>query len=431
MDFLRGLIEDVQQNDGIDVSSKVKAANKNADHRTNTRGFALENEDGTIVKVFVQAEQADDFERVLSRTLYNDENGATKEIPEVLFELRKNFDIVDVDWGEGAIPEDEEVEQEVTADEGDIDADLEADVELDLDVDAEGENGDLEMDASIDTNNDADAYSALDKVIDAMKADSEAKTAEAEAEKAKYESELARESLRAAEYRAAQEEEILDMEQYNKESDEVKKVADTREKLIKYRHDLKNNNSLGESMKYPSATPEEEEVFDMEDWEKREKKKKEHNSTRDRLNKFRHKKKGLAVRSEDEEELVNIKQIKGSKYATDNLGKGEKFCAADKSKGTGIDSKAKAPQEKGTKYTTDNLGKGESFEKSDKSRSTPTDDVVCKAIKRSKLSSRKAKGSVKNKKNYFEKTPYFGESAEIKEMTFLDFKKKVSEQETK
>jgi hypothetical protein len=55
--------------------------------------FGLETDDGKIVKVYVNAEQADDFEAELAQKL-----GELDDIGEVLNELSKNFEIVDVEW---------------------------------------------------------------------------------------------------------------------------------------------------------------------------------------------------------------------------------------------------------------------------------------------------------------------------------------------
>ena len=55
--------------------------------------FGLETDDGKIVKVYVKVDQADDFEKALA-----DKLGEIDDIEEVLNELSKEYDIVDVEW---------------------------------------------------------------------------------------------------------------------------------------------------------------------------------------------------------------------------------------------------------------------------------------------------------------------------------------------
>lgn len=320
MNFIQELYEMEEQ--PIDVASKIKAAEKSFKGREGTKGFALENEDGSLVKVFVKQEQAEDFEKALSREMIGDDDEFV-EIPELLFKLRKTFDIVDVEWGDGSIPEDEEevetkLEGDEEGDEGSLDlSDLDKETDDELGEEGEKEEEDEGMDAeeNLDDSlsqfqgsgeeNEDGAYSALNNIINMMKADADAKKSEADAKKAQAEVELAKESLRSAEYRAAQEEEILDMEEFNKKQSSMKKDHSNRDKLIKYRHELKK---LGESMKYPEASQEEEEILDMEDFEKQQKSKKEKEQTRERLLKFRHEKKkssnsSVGSKVEDEEHI--------------------------------------------------------------------------------------------------------------------------------
>jgi hypothetical protein len=69
--------------------------------------FGLETDDGKIVKVYVNAEQAETFEKALAVKL-----GEVDDIEEVLNELSKEFEIVDVEWpdeeGEEKKPEEEQ-----------------------------------------------------------------------------------------------------------------------------------------------------------------------------------------------------------------------------------------------------------------------------------------------------------------------------------
>lgn len=60
--------------------------------------FGLETDDGKIVKVYVNVEQADDFEKALATKL-----GEIDDIEEVLNELAKEYEIIDVEWPEEEI----------------------------------------------------------------------------------------------------------------------------------------------------------------------------------------------------------------------------------------------------------------------------------------------------------------------------------------
>lgn len=334
-----------------DVISLVKNAKSANEIRQNTRGFALENDDGSIVKVFVRADQADDFEHALAKELYDaDEEGI--EIPEVLFNLRQHFEIVDVEWGAKSIPEDEEEikkpkkdddlpppdEEEGGEDEGRLPPPPGGEDDLPPPDDDGGmppaDDG-MGMPADLGGGeSQTDLLGAITQVMDMLKAKAEADKAEADAKKAEAEAKIASEANKAASLRAAQEEEILDMEDYNKKQDANKKMADTRDKLIKYRHELKNSNQsstdLGESMnvqpntkKFPDATPEEEEVLDMERWEKKKKEREQAKKTRERLIKFRHarkhaKKKGFkqAVEGLEGVDIEKIRSVTFGKFNT-------------------------------------------------------------------------------------------------------------------
>jgi hypothetical protein len=69
--------------------------------------FGLETDDGKIVKVYVNAEQAEAFEKALSTKL-----GEIDDIEEVLNELSKEYEIVDVEWPDEEDNDDEEKSHE-------------------------------------------------------------------------------------------------------------------------------------------------------------------------------------------------------------------------------------------------------------------------------------------------------------------------------
>jgi len=245
--------------DPADVLSKLDAAEKKAKNAKDTVTFGLEDEDGGLVKVYVKAEQAEEFEKALAALLSsmddNEDNENTPtEIAEVLFQLKDKFEIVDVEWP--TIEGDEEEEQEVGGDEEGGDAEMTADTgeEGDLDAaatDLEGEGGDMGADEE-------DAKSALQQVIDMMKADAEAKKAEADAKTAEYKAKEAEYASQAAAAKVKQEEDILDMESYYKDKQDEDKEAKQLAKLAKYKHDLAKDESGVED--FGSAEEEERSV---------------------------------------------------------------------------------------------------------------------------------------------------------------------------
>lgn len=240
-----------------DVISKLKAAEKSAGVEDDTVSFGLEDESGNMVKVFVRADQAKEFEAALETALAGkddegDNENTTFEIAEVLFDLKDKFDIIDIEWG--AIPEDEEENQEVAGDE----EGNEGDDELGL-GDEEGDDDEMVAD---EMGGEEDAKTALTQVIDMMKADAEAKKAEAEAKKAEAEAKSAEYASKAAGEKVKQEEEILDMETFNKKKSDESKESKRLAQLAKYKHDLAGENGADVEITKTEidVSPEEEEA---------------------------------------------------------------------------------------------------------------------------------------------------------------------------
>lgn len=308
----------------------LRSKQRDKELRDSTEVFALEDGDGAIVKVYVKRDQADDFKKTIENLLA-DEEVADKELAEVLYDLHQQFDIVSVEWGEGAIPEDEEkVENSVDAqakgfpdtDElGDVEAETQGtpdessaaaadldqgDGDADLDIDVEGDSASVP-----DLDGATDQASLLTQIVGLLKAQVDAQRAQADADKAKADVEAAEAAARAAAQYSTYQEEVMDMENYNKRKQEERRENQIQSKLIRYRHDLRKDSSksledklndpehllntlhkisIGESMKFTPATPEEEEILHMEEWEKQEKEKKQQQQLRDRLNRYRHSK---------------------------------------------------------------------------------------------------------------------------------------------
>lgn len=240
--------------DSADVISKLKTAEKKAEYEDDSTGFALEDEEGKIVKVYVATEQAKDFEAALAAALSGDdedeeEAGDTEstslEIAEVLFGLKDRFTIIDVQWPE--IEEDEEEEADIVdAEGGDAEGDLNPDIEGGgdeeggdeeggMEAELQGEEGDLggeDMGMGEDP-----TASALDKVIELLKAQADAQKAEANAKEAEANAEEAKYNARASEAKVKKEEEVLDMEAYYDDQKKLDKEAKQLSKLAKYKHE--------------------------------------------------------------------------------------------------------------------------------------------------------------------------------------------------
>lgn len=265
--------------DASDVIAKLKQSAKTAEQRgEDTVAFALEDENGAMVKVWVPDEQADDFQASLEQALSSndddeDDENTNLEIAEVLWELRKDFDIVNVEWGD--IPEDQE--EALPADvevEGGAEGQMGADGQMGAAGGAEGQmgaaggaegevgaEGEGEMTAEPgevgmeELGGEESAETALQQVISMMAADAAARKAEAEAKAAEAEAEKAKYAAQAAAAKVKQEEEILDMEAYEKAKKEEEGEAKRLAQLAKYKHQVAGDEgatlSSGDEMSEP------------------------------------------------------------------------------------------------------------------------------------------------------------------------------------
>ena len=114
--LMRNTINTNGQVTGSDVADYIERAEELNDE-VETVPFGLETDDGQIVKVYVNAEQADQFEEAMKNML-----GLEDDIEEAINRLTTEFDIVDVVW-----PRDPNADGEEGDDEEDPDADLELD----------------------------------------------------------------------------------------------------------------------------------------------------------------------------------------------------------------------------------------------------------------------------------------------------------------
>lgn len=227
-----GVNSDKTHFDASDVISKIDAMGKKQSQEMDTTPFGLEDEDGNMVKVYVRADQAEDFEVQLGTMLAaaddtNADSNSSLEIAEILFKLKDKFDIVDVEWP--GIEGDHEEEQEVV----DPDATAPAATGDDADLDDDPAGGDDMTPAPVDTSG---AESALSQVIDMMKSDAEAKKAEADARAAEARAKEAEYTAQASASKVRKEEQIYDMENAEKEKKEQNKEAEQMAKLARYQH---------------------------------------------------------------------------------------------------------------------------------------------------------------------------------------------------
>lgn len=359
VETMKGKLADIQRKQEVDGS---------------TTAFAFEDDEGHLVKVYVNKEQAENFKKELSELL-DDAEHEDLEISEVIYRLHQKYDIVNVEWCEGAIPEDEEVvdpnapiENNVDAqnkglpdsDEvGDVTADGQADPDaVSAEPGAEGEADPMAADATtapVDVNAEVSKMAMLDKVLGLLQARTDADRAKAEAEKAKSDVEASRVAAQAAAQYASSQEELMDMDNYNKRSQEDKREATLQSKLIRYRHDLRKQSTtsledklkdpdfllnmlakahkadnLGESMTHPiiatPPTPEEEELLHAEDWEKEQSEEQKAQKNRERLLRYRHAAKkrrqpqaateGVeAPVVEDEAKIEDIADLKNARFS--------------------------------------------------------------------------------------------------------------------
>lgn len=236
------------------VISRLQSFNRStkaSDTDTPTKCFGLEDSDGNVVKVYVAADQAEDFERSLQQ-LMTDEGDREIEIGELLFSLKDQFKIINTEFP--AVEEDEEEVNKVTGgDDKNAEADLGDEFQLGDDgtpeggADALGADGGGDDDALInDMTADGGAGGAdtssvetlLTQVIDMMTADAEARKADAEARQQEAKAKEAKSASTEAWARVKQEEQILDIDTAEKAKKDADKETEKLAKLAQYHHQL-------------------------------------------------------------------------------------------------------------------------------------------------------------------------------------------------
>lgn len=212
----------------------------------NTTSFGLEDENGGIVRVTVAADQAEQFEKSLQAYLAQQEQKGedVPEIAEVLFKLKDRFDIIHVQWPE--VQEDEEEDVNLQGQDGGEEGGQ------DLDIDGADAQADPNAGMPADGAGDGQVKDLLTQVIDMMKADADARKAEAKAKEAEAKAREADLIAKQVTSKVKQEEQFLDMEQFDKskkdEEREVKRLA----KLARWKHEMGENGDDDESEQEPS-----------------------------------------------------------------------------------------------------------------------------------------------------------------------------------
>lgn len=232
--------------EGVDTTgiiSKLKnLENKESvDYRDTVTFGLVDSNDGTV-KVTVPRDQSAGFEQDLHHFLgaYS-ESDPSPEIAEVLFKLKNNYHIINVEWPESMEDAEESSEYDPKnpkSEEGD---------EFPSEEGGEGdefpgeEGGELDQSAPMDTGSTDKVTDLLTQVIDMMKADADARKSEAQAREAEAKTHQAKAAREQAMARVKQEEQFLDMDSYQKNQKEKDKEAKRLAQLAKWKHDLAND----------------------------------------------------------------------------------------------------------------------------------------------------------------------------------------------
>lgn len=262
-------VSKLKENVSLDqIYSKLSGVqNQSRMQEDNTQTYGVEDDNGNLMKITVRGDQQEEFESALAEELAEVEeykmtgrsgHGGNVSMAEVLYNLKQNFDIVNVEFPE--IPKDKvynadkvsDPEDVNTGDEfqnngledsdgGDLDNEQgfedengepgEGSEDLD-DVDFGDEEGspDEEEDMGVEFGEEEEEESMLKKIISMLSSEAEARRAQYEAEAEKSRALQAKYSMKAAQEEMDNQEELARMEnemkaQKDKEK-EAKKLAD-------------------------------------------------------------------------------------------------------------------------------------------------------------------------------------------------------------
>lgn len=235
-----------------DVNNKVSNAVKRSqtDDKFDTTTFGLQDADGKIVKVTVNRAQSEDFESRLNSLLSDVEN--PKEIAEVLYMLKKDYEIVDVEWDEPITEDEEEDAPTEGGDEEDLDLDAEGDAAPEDGEEIDGEEPVEPAEPDIP----AGTVNLLQQVIDLLKAETESRTANAQVATAKAETELVDVEHQKQEHEITAQQEIADMEAAEEEEKETKKNERLIQRIAKFRSAKQGGNTSAPVKQVPTSQQE-------------------------------------------------------------------------------------------------------------------------------------------------------------------------------
>lgn len=246
-----GTVEKIKYSNTVTIKEAKEDANVSAivarlnaaKHRGQTERpyvtFGLEDQRGNLVRVKVAADQSQEFEQALAQTLEDEENDP-RDIGEVIYDFKDRFDILGIDWPRSSLEEaDEETVDEPGAEDQETEDQEPSDDELEDTEDEElptiEEPAPQPEPAGGASGNELNAtliaiVDMLKSEIEAKKAEARAREKEAEAQQAKYAAEIAANKVRA-------EQDILDMEAWNKKNTAEQKEARKLAMLAKYRYE--------------------------------------------------------------------------------------------------------------------------------------------------------------------------------------------------
>lgn len=225
--------------DSTEVISRLKSLeDRDSAAVRDSTTFGLEDDNGDIVRVTISNDQAQEFEKALQSFMADvDNNDELPEIAELLFKLKDQFNFVNVEWPE--IAEDEEEDQTIEGDDG-MGGETDPSIGQDIPTDDVPMDGEVAQDASVNTGD------LLTQVIDMMRADAEARKADAEARTAEAKNREAEAAVSQAHSRVKHEEELLDMDTYNKSRKEEEKETKRLAQLAQWRQDVQKDSGSDE-----------------------------------------------------------------------------------------------------------------------------------------------------------------------------------------
>ena len=209
--------------DSVDVLSKLKnLQSKESVEYKNTVTFGLVDTNDKTIRVTIPKDQSSSFEQDLQHFMGEySENQSPPEIAEILFKLKDRYNIINVEWPK--VEEDEESStlnpEDQQSDTGDM-------------------NEEIPMEEPLEEPSTDKTTDLLNQVIDMMKADAEARKAEAHARESEAKAKQADAARHQAMARVSQEEQLLDMEAFQKQEKEQEKEAKRLAQLAKWKRDM-------------------------------------------------------------------------------------------------------------------------------------------------------------------------------------------------